>query len=1033
MKVRMGELIRAVCFNANGLKDEYKRRMVIESCMKGRVDVLGLSETHLSGVGAGKCGVGSECGRWEGMVGGAVWMGLDDGYRGRGKEGCAILMSERVWKCVTDYGWKGSRIVWVKCKLGIIRYAWVCVYAPVNMKTTNGRKEMEKFWNELNECVNSFEEGRKVIVMGDMNAKVGDECMEDVVGKWGVPGWNENGEWLVDVCAERGLFLANTFFPHKMIHRYTWRRAEQKGLIDYMAVDKSLKRDVTDAKVVRGMFDCSDHFAVLMKLKMRDKWIFGRVEKGERRRLRSERFREREVREEYKNVLTEELESEREMLYGERNVEVMYEILKTAVRDVTERVVGTKVVRKRKKKGNAWWTDEVKEAVEKKREAYKKTLERNVPERVRNERKRVYVEYKRRVKQVIQESKRRTDEDFGRQLSEKYKEDKRLYWKEVKNERKREMNESNDVKEVKDEDGRILKEKEAVKERWKEYFEDLMNVKNKDEAIVICMGITGRGGAMWDQEQISRGEVVKAINSLKMGKAAGVDGITAEMLKYGGESVIEWMHRICQMAWEEEKVPDDWTKAVIIPVYKGKGERNECGSHRGISLMSIAGKVYGKIVIERVQKITERCISEEQGAFRKGRGCVDQIFSLRMIVEKMLAKGKKVYAAFMDLEKAYDRVDWKAMWDVLKVYGVGGKLLNGVKAFYRNASACVRIDGEMSDCFAIKGGVRQGCVMSPWLFNLYMDGVIREMKAGAVNAGVELCTNDGKWLVNTILFADDTVLIAKSGNELQRLVNLFDSVCRRRKLKVNVSKSKVMVFERCRRDVIDFECPYRVRLESPKELDIRLNGERMGEVDEFKYLGSVFCKDGSMDGEMRERAIQGRKVIGSLGRMMRERTVSNDVKKGLRDGIIVPTLTYASETWVWNERQRSRIQAVEMSFLRGACGVGRMDGESNERVYERLGMSSKGEGVKCGVVEWVKRNTLRWFGHIERMDESVMTKKVYKSIIEDVGIKGQPPMKWEDRVHQYVRERSVSGIRGLKLGESARTRIDGDISDVAIP
>ena len=91
--------------------------------------------------------------------------------------------------------------------------------------------------------------------------------------------------------------------------------------------------------------------------------------------------------------------------------------------------------------------------------------------------------------------------------------------------------------------------------------------------------------------------------------------------------------------------------------------------------------------------------------------------------------------------------------------------------------------------------------------------------------------------------------------------------------------------------------------------------------------------------------------------MMKERTVSNDVKKGLRDGIVVPTLTYASETWVWNESQRSRIQAVEMSFLRGACGVRRMNGDSNERVYERFGMSSKGEGVKCGVVEWVKRNS----------------------------------------------------------------------------
>ena len=102
-----------------------------------------------------------------------------------------------------------------------------------------------------------------------------------------------------------------------------------------MAVDQSLKRDVTDAKVVRGMFDCSDHFAVLMKLKVRDKWIFGRVERGVMRRLRSERFRDGEVREEYKNVLTEELESKRETLCGERTVEVVYETLKTAVRDVT--------------------------------------------------------------------------------------------------------------------------------------------------------------------------------------------------------------------------------------------------------------------------------------------------------------------------------------------------------------------------------------------------------------------------------------------------------------------------------------------------------------------------------------------------------------------------------------------------------------------------------------------------------------------------------------------------------------------------
>ena len=168
----------------------------------------------------------------------------------------------------------------------------------------------------------------------------------------------------------------------------------------------------------------------------------------------------------------------------------------------------------------------------------------------------------------------------------------------------------------------------------------------------------------------------------------------------------------------EGRVPSDWTKAIIVPVYKGKGSRSECGNYRGISLLSIAGKVYGKIIIERVQQITKMRIREEQGAFKKERGCVDQIFTLRMTVEKMLTKGKKVYAAFMDLEKAYDRIDWGALWDVLRIYGVGGRLLNGVKAFYKDANASVRVSGGMSDGFEIQMGVKQGCVMFPWLFNI---------------------------------------------------------------------------------------------------------------------------------------------------------------------------------------------------------------------------------------------------------------------------------------------------------------------------
>ncbi len=113
----------------------------------------------------------------------------------------------------------------------------------------------------------------------------------------------------------------------------------------------------------------------------------------------------------------------------------------------------------------------------------------------------------------------------------------------------------------------------------------------------------------------------------------------------------------------------------------------------------------------------------------------------------------------------------------------------------------------------------------------------------------------------------------------------------------------------------------------------------MEEFNGFKFLGSVLCKHAGTEGEIREKALQGRRVIGTLGRIMNGSCVSMEVKRDLRNKIIVPTLTYAGETWAWNDCQRSRVQAVEMSYLRSACGVSRMDGMSNETVYERFGRS----------------------------------------------------------------------------------------------
>ncbi len=172
------------------------------------------------------------------------------------------------------------------------------------------------------------------------------------------------------------------------------------------------------------------------------------------------------------------------------------------------------------------------------------------------------------------------------------------------------------------------------------------------------------------------------------------------------------------------------------------------------------------------------------------------------------------------------------------------------------------------------------------------------------------------------LFTDDTVLLAESESELQRVVDKFHSMCSRRKLRRNVTESKVMVFERKEVKMVNFGNLYRVSVSVIDGYEIVLEDERIEVVKQFKYSGTMLSKHGEME-EVRKRAVKGRSVTGSLSRVMKGNNVSMEVKKGLRNSILLLTLTYGSEMLTWNRALQSRVHAVEISCLRGACGVTR--------------------------------------------------------------------------------------------------------------
>ena len=178
----------------------------------------------------------------------------------------------------------------------------------------------------------------------------------------------------------------------------------------------------------------------------------------------------------------------------------------------------------------------------------------------------------------------------------------------------------------------------------------------------------------------------------------------------------------------------------------------------------------------------------------------------------------------MDLEKAYDTIDQHRMWQMLRVYVVGGKLLKSVQSFYADSKVCVQVGNDVSEFFPVNVGLRQGCVMSVWLFNVYVNGVIREVNVRVLGKGLELLrVNGGRFEINQLLFADDTALVADSEEKLCRLVSEFSRVCERRKLRVNEDKSKVM---RCS------------RYGNGDRMHVILKGEPLEAVDCFKYLGS---------------------------------------------------------------------------------------------------------------------------------------------------------------------------------------------------
>lgn len=221
----------------------------------------------------------------------------------------------------------------------------------------------------------------------------------------------------------------------------------------------------------------------------------------------------------------------------------------------------------------------------------------------------------------------------------------------------------------------------------------------------------------WDKPR--RAEIKKDILSMKDGRAAGPDGIPAEAVKADLQTAVEILHSLFTKIWEEENITEECLVGIINKLPK-KGDLNNCNNYREIMLLSVPVKVPNSILLDRMNAAVDPMLA----GFRSNRSCTDQIATLRITVEQSVEWNSPLYLNFIDYEKAFDSVDRETMWKLMRHYGIPEKIISQTQNTYQGMSCKVLHAGQLSESFEVKTRVRQGCLVSPFLFLLVIDWII---------------------------------------------------------------------------------------------------------------------------------------------------------------------------------------------------------------------------------------------------------------------------------------------------------------------
>ena len=444
--------------------------------------------------------------------------------------------------------------------------------------------------------------------------------------------------------------------------------------------------------------------------------------------------------------------------------------------------------------------------------------------------------------------------------------------------------------------------------KWKNHFETL-HTENRNQNIPSFVENKPTKSL---NKQFKMKELVAVISKMKNKKAEGIDKIANEMLKHLPENLLVILLEIFNCFLKNGKIPKSWCEGLITPILKS-GKSDDPDNYRGICISNALLKCLCSMLNNRLKKFCAKfnLIAKEQIGFREKSRTTDHLFTLKTVISKHLneKKGNKVYSCFIDLRKAYDSIHHEALFYKLKKANINSLYLDLIRDIYAKTSCAVKVNGKCTEFFNYSKGVRQGCPLSPLLFNIFIDGVVKKLDKTNPTP-LNLDKN-----LSCLLYADDLVILSATKDGLQKCLDAAESFFTKWNLDINCDKTKCMTFDK------------RGKIEKHA---FTIKNCTIKNVNSFKYLGLTvsskncsFAKTISDLGTKASRALFGLKTNLNLLKMPIKLLLK------LFDTMIAPILLYGTEVWLasgkftFNNWDKTDIERVQTSLLKQYLGVNR--------------------------------------------------------------------------------------------------------------